>query len=234
MQKLNIDYAFKAKVIESGLASEVNQIEKAMHASALLHSTGQIVKCNLDFETAYNRWSFLTENAPDAYLEARRINKARYKRVGRLYERIYTMLAEYPESVFLTLTFTDIVLKSTSAETRRKYVQRYLRAYGVPYVANKDFGAKNEREHYHAVIACHVDLDGWIYGFALAKPITINRTVPKRYKNLPDDEIAVLMFRDNCKALAKYTAKLTNHAIKETCKRSAVMYYAPNKGKKAE
>lgn len=50
------------------------------------------------------------------------------------------------------------------------------------------------------------------------------RKIPKRYAALSAEEIEKRMQDDNEKRLAKYVAKLTNHAIKETTKRSVIMY----------
>lgn len=109
-------------------------------------------------------------------------------------------------ALFLTLTFTDKCLNSTSPETRRKYVRRFLKENSVRYVANKDFGATNGREHYHAVVLVKGKLNysKWRYGCLNGQKIRLNGT-------------------SNTK-LAKYVSKLTNHAIKETCKRSVLIY----------
>lgn len=115
------------------------------------------------------------------------------------------MLKSEHGCVFVTLTFTDEVLASTSAETRRRYVQRYLKsqAQGRKYVANIDFGKENHREHYHAVVEGRLDPLQWSYGALNVKQV--------RKTSKPA-------------ALAKYVAKLSNHAIKETCKRSVLIY----------
>lgn len=105
------------------------------------------------------------------------------------------------ECVFLTLTFTDKVLNSTTQETRRRYVSRWLKSKSDYYIANIDYGSENEREHYHAIINCRVD-NSWEYGAINFKQIT----------------------NKNEKALAKYINKLTNHAIKATTKQNKVIY----------
>ena len=92
-------------------------------------------------------------------------------------------------------------------ETRRKYVSRCLKKYNTLYVANIDFGKKNGREHYHAVISIDkVDNKDWLYG-----DIDFKRV---RNKNIEEDK----------KRLSKYIAKLSNHAIKETTKRCCLLY----------
>lgn len=137
--------------------------------------------------------------------EARKINLASWKRVQRLKDRIRCYLLK-GQCIWLTLTFSEEVLKSTSVETRRKYVSRYLKSQSDYYLANIDFGKRNEREHYHAIVVSDfLYTEGWKdYGF----------TWTERIKNHIDCE----------KKLAKYVSKLTNHAIKETTKRQCYIY----------
>ena len=73
-------------------------------------------------------------------------------------------------------------------------------------VANKDFGARNGREHYHAAVLLKgkIDYSKWKYGCLNGQKIRLNGMSDVR--------------------LAKYIAKLTNHAIKETCKRNVLIY----------
>ena len=134
--------------------------------------------------------------------ECLRIENANSKRVKRLKLRIERII-DANNSTFLTLTFSDKVLNETSAETRRKYVARFLKSCNAPYVANVDYGSKNHREHYHAVIGSQtIALSNWAYGGNKALKIVINNT----------------------NALSKYVCKLSNHAIKETTRRSSLMY----------
>ena len=137
------------------------------------------------------------------YNETLKINKADLNRNCRLKKRIAKYLS-MGQCLFLTFTFNDTCLNNTSEETRRKYVRRWLKSYSSYYVANIDFGSINEREHYHALIRVdRVDPTDWHHG-------TIN---VKRVRPTSDG-----------KALAKYISKLTNHAIKETTKRYALIY----------
>lgn len=143
-------------------------------------------------------------NPQDAimYCEAKKINHASYERANRLRQRISKIIQK--DSLFLTFTFTDKVLSSTSSDTRKQYVRRFLSSFSVPYVANVDFGSKNGREHYHAILQMpKINLTEWKYG-ALNGKIVRSST-------------------DDVK-LAKYISKLTNHAIKETTKRQAIIY----------
>lgn len=138
------------------------------------------------------------------YDECVRIVNADSSRRKRLRKRIENMFTQ-GTCVFLTLTFADDVLNNTDAKTRRVYVARFLKSVSSQYVGNIDFGAENGREHYHAVVVSNTDdFSSWTYGFY--KAITVRK-----------DEA-------DAKRLATYVSKLTNHAIKETTKRNALIY----------
>lgn len=126
------------------------------------------------------------------------INNNRYRRVQYLRAKVSDIVLN-GKAIFLTLTFTDDVLASTSVETRRKYVRRFLKEQCSQYCANIDFGSKNGREHYHAIISAlngSVDLSKWQYG-----AINVQR---------------IRTTENDCRKTCKYIAKLTCHAIKET------------------
>lgn len=220
-----INYKFKSEVLRTDIPKLANQISKAIYAEYLLETTGEILKCNIDYDTAIIQRCFLLEKYPKEYAEAEKINLARYKRVKRLKERIAHIMKASESIVFVTLTFTDEVLANTSAFTRRRYVQRFLTDTSADYVGNIDFGAKNGREHYHAVVGKKIDLKEWEYGYIFAETVgDISKAIPKRYKDLPLDEQKEHTERDNQAKLSKYIAKLTNHAIKETTHRSVCIY----------
>lgn len=109
---------------------------------------------------------------------------------------------------FLTLTFTDDVLNSTTEETRRRYVSRFLKSISTNYVANIDFGKENGREHYHAVVlGIDIDMSSWDkYGFSNCKTVAIN-----------DDTT-------NSSRMSKYIYKLSNHATKQSTQRKKIIY----------
>ena len=136
------------------------------------------------------------------------LNKARRERTKRLNKKIEKMLF-CGDCVFLTLTFKPEVLDNTTADTRRRYITRYLKSQSDHYCANIDYGKQNEREHYHAVVyGSRVDMTPWTekYGFAYAEKIKYNG----------DAEVS--------EKLAKYVSKLTNHAIKNTARNNKVIY----------
>lgn len=138
-----------------------------------------------------------------AWQEAERINNAFDARKKRLRERNATFIAT-GKCLFLTLTFTDKVLSSTSEETRKQYVRKFLKTHCEKYIANIDYGGQTDREHYHAiVVADYLEPNAWQYGIS-------------KIRKVPNSENPLI--------LAKYISKLTNHAIKETTKRNHLIY----------
>lgn len=197
------DYAKKADVIRSGLCITEKQVSRAFYAQHVLDATGEYVYSEMDTKRAEELQLFHRMFNLENWEEARRINHASYYRMQRLKKRIASML-DSGSCLFLTLTFTDEVLRKTTEDTRRQAVRRYLKSFGVPYVANIDYGKKNGREHYHAVIQTdHVDYSAYTYGAINGEKI-----------HSAEDYVK----------LSKYVAKLTNHAIKQTNKRQVIIY----------
>ena len=126
---------------------------------------------------------------------AKSLNSARYKRKQRVSSRIGETIS-LGECVFLTLTFTDDVLASTSQDTRRQYVRKYLKKHSAIYVANIDYGGKGGREHYHALaLSGDFDYKEWHkYGAIKGEKVRSS-----------DDDIT---------RTSKYIAKLSSHAMK--------------------
>lgn len=129
------------------------------------------------------------------------------KRTQRLRKRITKIIQS--DSLFLTFTFTDQSLASTSQETRQQYVRRFLNTISSNYVANIDFGKTNGREHYHAIctVSEKVDYNAWKYG-------ALNGVKVRK--------------SSNPLALAKYINKFVHHATKESTCKSKIIYSRQN------
>ncbi len=212
-----IDYDLKAQIIECGLAKLQSKFSKFIflfnkcyeddnatymgmsNEASLEYLDAQIMAT---YNEALKRFGVDLSNALDPYTkEALKVNHASYARTKRLKDRIAKMLKK--RCVFLTLTFNDTALNNTSIETKRKYVTRVLKSLNAPYIANVDYGEKNGRLHYHAIAQVEsIDFDIWTYG------------------NIDSKKVVV----PNETAIAKYINKLTNHAIKETCKGNRLIY----------
>lgn len=199
------NYIIKSYILNerTDLLKDVRTISKAKYINVYGIDTGRFLgPCNdLDYCLALE--NYLIQENGFLYNEALKINKADLNRNVRLKKRISKYLS-MGNCLFLTFTFNDSCLNSTTEDTRRQYVRKWLKSYSNYYVANIDFGSKNDREHYHALICIdRVDPTKWNHG-------TIN---VKKVKPTSDG-----------KALAKYISKLTNHAIKETTRRCAIIY----------
>lgn len=145
----------------------------------------------------------------DAIKAVERIRNSLVKRKQRVKERITHMLGTYDEVVFLTLTFKTPVLNSTTEEERRACVVSFLKSIHWSYVANIDYGKKNGREHYHCVVASRLSAHAimfWRSKFGRIGFEQINNHTTDASK------------------IGQYIAKLTNHAIKKTTKRQAIIY----------
>lgn len=186
-----------------GLDMLQKDVSKSIYAYNVLINDGVVIKHKYDIEQANEIDMQMLETMPDEWLEAKKINHAYYERVRVLKKKIANMLMT-SDCLFLTFTFTDKTLQNTSCKTRRQKVIRYLKAYKCPYIANIDYGKKNGREHYHAIIqAKQVDYTAFKYGALNGKKISSTNDYVK---------------------IAKYISKLTNHAVKETTKRNCIIY----------
>lgn len=212
MSKRLIDYAFKSYVLKehNDLLQKAKQSRKLDYAINEYRQNGvlmPILERSNDVLTTTELFNECINNGLDKeFFEVLKINDASYKRTQRLRKRIEDMLVSGP-CVFLTLTFNDDTLATTTEKQRRVAVSRYLKQYQTMYVANIDFGSDNHREHYHAVISCDkVDYSTWRYGAINGERI--------RNRNIETDK----------QKLAKYICKLSNHAIKETTRRCSLLY----------
>ena len=168
------------------------EIRSEMFDNGLYQLIRQYQYDEVPMET-YNEWK---------HMKALQVN--RWKRNKRIREHLEDIISK--PSLFLTLTFTDEVLASTSQATRRRYVSRLLGAFKVPYIANIDFGDSQDyiddkgnarkgtnREHYHAVIQLSkIDNKKWLYGNIDFKRV----------------------YNTNDLRMARYLTKLQYHAIK--------------------
>lgn len=212
MAKRVIDYAFKSYVLKehNDLLQKAKKSKKLDYAINEYRTNGvlmPILERSNDVLTMNELFSDCLNNGLEKeYFEALKINDASYKRTQRLRKRIEDMLLS-GSCIFLTLTFDDVSLNTTTAKERRVAVSRYLKQYKCKYIANIDFGGVGNREHYHAIINTNkVDYSLWRYGSINGERI--------RNRNINCDRFK----------LAKYICKLSNHAIKETTRRCSLIY----------
>lgn len=150
------------------------------------------------------------EHYPDILIECDKILDSLKKRKQRLNKRLNLMLNTYDTNTFITLTFNDVALNSTSTEQRRLKVRQYLKHFDC-YVGNIDFGKENNREHYHAVVSGKVTTE-------------LRELYNKLFYGSNINFKKITTSKKSAEKLAKYVAKLTNHALKETTQRQALIY----------
>lgn len=206
MQKRNKpDYSRKSALLEGGLPQMLNSLERKIYKAGKSNDIETL-------EASQDEKAFFRELiGEDDFKECERINHARFERTSRLHKKISSMIDtmvfdDESHVQFLTLTFRDDVLASTSEKTRRTYVSRYLKDNCSRYVANIDYGEENGREHYHAVV---------LYSDK------VNYTDWNKYGIINGERVQKT---DDGKALSRYTSKLTNHAIKKTASRCSMIY----------
>jgi len=204
------NYELKAKVLNNGMVEAQRKLsltyfKKYQEEKALIEN-GEIIENWIPLnDNEIKTYEMMAQAFPVEWKEAYRVNDASYKRVKRLKERIKSMITS-GSCIFLTLTFKPDVLESTNEDTRKRYVKRALKTMSNNYVANIDYGEKNEREHYHAIVLCDkVSQEQWKYG---------NLDFERVRTNQEDSPVKI----------AKYITKLTNHAIKETVKQNRMIY----------
>jgi uncharacterized membrane protein len=207
-------YILKQFVISNQLDKAYNVFKKEQYHSAL-----GVPPTLRDFELMSKYGSRIVDMAssPGLLKEAEKVSKATHNRNTRLYAHIKAMLTLFP-CLFLTLTFTDATLEKCSKDTLRKYVSLYLKSQSKYYVANIDYGKKNDRIHFHAVIvADSIDFTPWHkYGAINAEKIYVS--IDKKQK------VSNCVLENNSQRLGRYISKLTNHAIKETAERNQIIY----------
>ena len=190
----------KTKVIHNGLCI----VERKLSRACFDWNRNGLARIGDDPQELYEWYE---ENFPDEFHEAHKINHAQVQRRVRLAHRIKKLLQQ-GTAYFVTLTFRDDILESTSKETRRRYVTRYLKKNCSHYVANVDYSPQKHREHYHAVVIPNESFfsdDSWSVkcGFTDVEKIRSN---------------------DDYTKLAKYVIKLVNHAMKESTDTNYCIY----------
>lgn len=201
------DYQLKSDVLVLDGFNDILKINRQVSLTFYLAQRGyDDDRLPMSLASANAFVSYFESLYPVEWNEATKINHAFYERTKRLRCKMHFLLSR-SDCTFLTLTFNNEFLNTTSATYRRKYVSRFLNSLDCSYIANIDFGKQNAREHYHAVVACVPTVDqmkAYSCGFYSVQPV----------RDTSDDEVR----------LAKYVSKLSNHAIKETTKRSALLY----------
>lgn len=194
MSASKYDNAFKQVVLLEGVDKMVAITKREEYKKSI----GKVIDENgiVDFtfvNGCYFDFLEYCKNVPSLDC-AMRLNESKYRKAKKVKDKISDLVLS-GKAIFITLTFTDNTFEKTSVLTRRRYVARYLKANSKNYVANIDFGAKNGREHYHALVDNDIDFTQWHkYGAIKVERVKTSESDLSR--------------------VALYVSKLTNHALK--------------------
>ena len=213
MSKRFTDYAFRSEVLKLNDSEGILKYYKLY--SRVEYCKDYHLSMPIEYHPEYddNLFEYFQAFYPAEWKECKKIFLADKSRQYRLRVKIRFLLLHF-NCTFVTLSFNDFILSNSSESTRRQYVSRFLNTLDCPYIANIDFGDDNDREHYHAIVGCRLSssqLSLWRNSFGLIFVRRIRRSFVSSVR------------------LGKYVSKLANHAIKETCKRGALIFSRKHK-----
>lgn len=138
------------------------------------------------------------------------ILNARYNKISRIKKRFYYLVVRYKYIWFITFTLNDDNLDKCY-RTHKNAMRKVLDNYDFKYILNVDYGKKNERLHYHCILATNSDVDldifcKYNYTLGFTKSILCNT------------------YTDDINRLCKYIDKLCNHALKTSTKNRRIIY----------
>lgn len=165
-----------------------------------------IISYNQARYMAFKNGEYFEENK-----DYERILNARYCKVSRIKKRVVYLFSYYKYIYFCTFTFDNDLL-SKCDRTKRDYIKHALSSFDndVKYILNVDYGHKNEREHYHCIVATNNNGN-------------LRNHLKKEYPCLSGCDKVNMSCKD-LKCIAKYINKLTNHCIKKETKNKRIIY----------
>lgn len=222
---LNIET--KAKVLSDGSYGRYKAYRRASFFAIQEQQMSGEISADTQTQLEFSEVE-LAELSEDELKECERLysnDRNRAKRLRRKIER----WGKYGFVYFVTLTFKDEVFDKTTEKWRRRLVAYYLKGIGAMYCANIDYGGKFGREHYHAIICVQNALQGTYKdhkGNILYDCPQFQEWNEKRGYTCIQGPIKVTSDEDNKNPLkiAKYTAKASNHALKETTRQHRLIY----------
>lgn len=150
----------------------------------------------------------------------KKYNQARYNKRKRALQRIKCMFVKSEKEniplYFVTFTFSDETLKNRNTDSRRQAVRRCLTSGNfIDFYANIDFGEKNGREHYHAIVLGN----GYFYKDGKTNKVYAGSNesfadYSSKFGNIKSELVKQCSKSD--KQLSKYINKFSNHATKDT------------------
>lgn len=194
----------KKQLIEDGTS------EKYRKTRVELVKTNSLEYCEKAKSEDFFAWSIFG-TSPENVTECERIRNNALRQRNKIEDHLEFLIKGNWTLYFLTLTFSDKCLRSTSFNTRKQTIRRLLSSFCDDFILNVDYGTENEREHYHAIIAIvkgkasiekdekgHLKIDVlskcYRYGFYSIEEIKTDQKDKER--------------------LARYITKLTMHSVK--------------------
>ena len=208
------DLALKKVIIECKLDAKLRSLSRNIYKEY-----GKEERNMANMQIAYDQYDEFVELCGNEVIRVcKNLNRAFYKRRKKVKRRIEYMVTT-GNCIFLTFTFTDDTLNSTTSDYRRKRVVKFCEKYNCLYVGNIDFGVKDEyidklgvshqgthREHYHVVIQCdEVDYSDWLKDNRCNDKVKLGTINGIKVRKVEDAQ-----------AIATYITKLSNHAIKSS------------------
>lgn len=165
-----------------------------------------IVEYNKLRYQAYKEGVFFEENK-----EYEKLLNARYCKVSRIKKRIVFLFTNYDYIYFCTFTFDDNFIGYCD-RSKRDLIKSTLNKFSsdIKYILNVDYGKKNEREHYHCIVATNNNGN-------------LRKYLKDTYPFLSGCDRVSTQLKD-LKRVSKYLNKLTNHCIKDTTKNKRIVY----------
>lgn len=159
----------------------------------------------------YKRFCFENGLKVEKNKKLESILSSRYNKIGRIRSHFVWLYHNKKYIYFLTFTFSDDNI-SKCDRTRKDYIKKSLYSFDkdICFILNIDYGKKNERLHYHAIVGTDLSFD-----------------LKKHLENTYDDftYCEPVRFDDSSfKSIPKYLNKLTNHAVKDSTKHSRIIF----------
>lgn len=139
-----------------------------------------------------------------------RILNNRYCKVSRIKKRLVYLITHFDYLYFCTFTFDDYFIKKCD-RSKRDLIKHCIIRFDIDvnYILNVDYGKKNEREHYHCIIATNNNGNLRNYLKCTYPFFTSCDSINKSNNDI--------------KRLSKYINKLSNHCIKDSTKNKRVV-----------
>lgn len=192
----------KIRVLNSDLPKQIKKVNKQIYLHSRERESGELYRHKpCTYEESIEALRLLSAH-PDFDI-ACKLNRSYKDKIRRLRQRLSFML-ENGNCIFLTLTFTDFYI-TLPFEQLRRYIRQYLNSLNCHYICNADWGEKNGRLHFHAIVMLdNIEHSSYKYG-------AIN------FKRIYNCE-------ESSRRLAHYLVKLSQHCVKDSTKLTNIMY----------